>query len=168
MNSIYSFWISLLLFTNKSHSLRVFKGNFGSCSIKTIPTASACEILKERQVHAIWNNFREKEVEFDSAKIWCQMHEYKSEYTVSTVSTPSLMDYMVLYRQKGEVFTVDSLVRLNHHSILSVSDVFYMLRKECNSMGYLQLPRCGRYSMEACLENMYEKKSNKKEKEFIF
>ena len=111
--------------------------------------------MKERQVDAIWFGVREKEVEFDKAKIWCKNHKGDQKYLISAVSSPKTLDYFILYRQNKHVFTVEDLVRVNTGSYISVENVFDMLRSECNTMGYLQLPRNTRYTMEVTLEHMY-------------
>ena len=56
---------ALFLLVGISHAfnpLKSFNSNFGDVFIKDIPKESACHILKERQVDAIWYDIREREV----------------------------------------------------------------------------------------------------------
>lgn len=100
-------------------------------------------------------------VEFSNAHSWCTQHKYDSNYSVLSVSKkPESMDYLVLYRQNHEVFTVSGLVRLHQATSLSTSELFVILRKECDARGYLQLHELktwstGRYPIEIRLENMF-------------
>ena len=147
--------VSFFLLFIESFALKAFNANFGDVHIKNIPKDSACHIMKERQVDAIWFGVREKEVEFDKAKIWCKNHKGDQKYLISAVSSLKTLGYFILYRQNKHVFTVEDLVRVNTESYISVENVFDMLRSECNTMGYLQLPRNTRYTMEVTVEHMY-------------
>lgn len=151
-------WLILFGFltVSETFTLKKFHSKFGDVFIKNIPKSSACHILKERQVDAIWYDVREKEVEFDKAKIWCKYHMFDERYSTSIVSAPGTLEYFVLYRQSGQVFTIEDLVRVNPVSDISVENVYDMLRSECDTMGYLQLPRSGRYTMEVTVEHMYQ------------
>lgn len=144
-----------MLLVNNAFALKTFDARFGDVYIKNIPKETACHIIKERQVDSIWRDVREKEVEFDKAKVWCKFHRVDPRYLVSTVSSPRTLDYFILYRQSGQIFTVEDIVRSNPVSQISVENVFDMLREQCNTMGYLQLPRSGRYTMEVTVEHMY-------------
>ena len=147
--------IYLMLLVNNAFALKTFDAVFGDVYIRNIPKETTCHILKERQVDSIWRDVREKEVEFDKAKMWCTFHRVDPRYLVSTVSSPRTLDYFILYRQSGQIFTVEDIVRSNPESKISVENVFDMLRHECTTMGYLQLPRSGRYTMEVTVEHMY-------------
>jgi len=99
-------------------------------------------------------------VEFSNAHSWCTQHFDDDNYSVLSVSNkPESMDYLVLYRKNHEVFTVSGLVRLHQATSLSASEVFLILRKECDARGYLQLHELktwctGRYPIEIRLDKM--------------
>jgi len=139
----------------ETFTLKTFNSKFGDIFIKNIPKPSACHIIKERQVNAIWYDIREKEVEWDKAKMWCKYHMFDERYSISIVSGPGTLEYFVLCRQSGQIFTIEDLVRINPSGDITVENVYDMLRSECDTMGYLQLPRTGRYTMEVTVERMF-------------
>lgn len=147
---------SIFIFINVVNSYKLFNANFGKVFLKTIPTSRACDVIKGLQVDAIRYDVVEKEDEFRNAKIWCKYHMYDEKFSVGVVFTFSTLDYFVLYRQHDQVFTVENLLRVNPVSMVTAEDVFDMLRSECKTMGYIQLPRAGRYKMEVTIEHMYE------------
>ena len=152
---MYISFVYFLVFVLRTFALKTFDARFGDVNIRTIPKETACHIIKGHQVDSIWRDVREKEVEFDKVKVWCKFHRVDPRYLVSTVSSPRTLDYFILYRQSGQIFTVEDIVRSNPFSQISAENVFDMLREECNTMGYLQLPRSGRYTMEVTVEHMY-------------
>ena len=145
MTKVFIFFTALLSLTQAF--------NLGVYSVRPIHKDIAADVLiKNVKTHA----------EFSNAHSWCTQHKYDSNYAVLSVSKPESIDYLVLYRQNHEVFTVIGLVRLQQATSLSTPDVFLLLRKFSEARGYLQLHELktwctGRYPIEIQLENMFLK-----------
>lgn len=98
--------------------------------------------------------------EFSKAHSWCTQHKHDPNYSVLSVTHHESIDYLVLFRQNREVFTVSGLVRLQQPTSLSTPDIYRLLRKFSETKGYLQLHELktwcgGRYPIENRLENMF-------------
>lgn len=147
-----------------------FPLNSGMYSLNPTRKDIAVNILQKLQAEHKSMVMAEFRKEFDTAQIWCKTHESDDAYFVSFVcknensqcipQNSTEIHYIVLYRRNHEVFTVSGLVRLEPSTSLTTSDVFLMLRKQCDAKGYLQLHELklwggGRYPIESWLEDMF-------------
>lgn len=142
----------------------------GTYSINPSRKDVAAEILRKVQSENLSVVKPEFQKEFSIAQVWCKTHESDDHYFASFVCKNAISNnsdletkihYIVLYRQNNEVFTVSGLVRLEPFTSLTTSDVFLMLRNECDAKGYLQLHELklwgsGRYPIESWLEDMFD------------
>ena len=149
-----SYFRGLLLSLCLTYSCTAF--NSGIYSLNPTRKDIAVDILKNMQ--------SENKSEFQKAQMWCKTHESDDNYAVSFVcdnSNTNSIDYIVMYRQKKEVFTVSGLVRLQPATSLSSAGLFLLLRKWCDAKGYLQLHELktwcsGRYPTESRLEHVFQ------------
>lgn len=143
-----------------------FPFNSGMYSLNPTRKDIAVNILQKLEVEHRSMVMAEFRKEFNTAQVWCKNHESDDAYFVSFVcknenyEKNTKIHYIVLYRQNHEVFTVSGLVRLEPSTSLTTSDVFLMLRKQCDAKGYLQLHELklwgtGRYPIESWLEDMF-------------
>lgn len=146
--------------------------NLGVYSLNPIRKDVAADVLEDWSINVPSTLKSEIQAELSTAHSWCTQHKYDDHYLVSLVTRNfgnknsaenfenlDNVDYVVLYRQNREVFTVAGLVRIHRETLLTISDVFLMLRKQCDSQGYLQLHELktwctGRYPIESFLEDM--------------
>ena len=127
-----------LLFVNLLTCSQAF--NFGVYSVR--PMHKDLDALLKTKPKDLTSGMHD---EFNKAHSWCSQHRLNPHCSILSVcktspeSNPESIDYLVLFRQNHEIFTVSGLVRLQQETPLSTSDVFLLLRKFSDTSGYLQL-----------------------------